>query len=108
MRTSISFGQVVLSELPVRRNLTRIVGYSYVYTKIITSVYMAFKRKSSAHPVSCRAPHPAVEAQFVEVFQRVLRFDEGAGRVVQPVVEPGQQEAQGAAAGEEGEGGQFR
>src|SRR5262245_3962431 len=60
------------------------------------------------HPIGCSAPNATVETQLVDVFQRVLRFDEGTGRVVEPVVEPGQQEAQRAAAGKEGERGQFR
>src|SRR5690606_18189839 len=47
---------------------------------------------SAFDPVGRGAQHLAVEFQFLPVFQRVLRLDQRAGHLVEPVVEPCEQE----------------
>src|SRR4051812_50183516 len=48
----------------------------------------------SLQPIGAGAADLLVEAQLAPVLQRVLGLDEGAGRVVEQIVEAGQQEAQ--------------
>src|SRR5665213_4241536 len=52
---------------------------------------------SGVDAIARRVGHVAVEAQLFQVFERVLRPHQGALGLVQPAVEPGQQEAQRAA-----------
>src|SRR5258708_22356059 len=68
---------------------------------------------SSAAATACRTIlqsigrgtlHGAVEAQLLQVLERVLRLHERALRMVQPIVKPGQQKTQRAAAGEDRQG----
>src|ERR1700750_2315808 len=52
----------------------------------------------SIESISAGARDAAVEAQLLAIFERVFRLHQRAGRVVEPVVEPRQQEAKRAAA----------
>src|SRR6516162_2442203 len=54
--------------------------------------------------IAAGAGDSGVEAQLAQILHRILRLHEGAGRVIQPVIEAGQQEAHRAAAGEQREG----
>src|SRR3546814_2690623 len=56
---------------------------------------------SALDAIGGRAAHLAMEFQLLPVFQRVLWLDHGAGHLVEPVIPPGQQKAQGRAAGEQ-------
>ena len=61
----------------------------------------------SIEPVGAGAAHVLVKVQLVHVFKRVLGLDKGAGRVVQQVVETGQEEPERTAAREQGQRLQF-
>src|SRR5712671_5772678 len=53
---------------------------------------------SDVDAIGARPGDAAVKAQLFEIFERVLGAHQGALGLVQPIVEPGQQEAQRAAA----------
>src|SRR5439155_20599074 len=53
---------------------------------------------SDIDTIGARPGDPAVKAQLFEIFELVLGAHQGALGLVQPIVEPGQQEAQRAAA----------
>src|ERR1700686_3898591 len=65
-------------------------------------------RASGVDAISRRVDDAAMEAQFFGVFERVLWPHQRAFGLVLPVIEPGQQETQRAAARQQGEGGDFR
>src|SRR5690606_2693944 len=56
---------------------------------------------ASIQAVGARASEAAVEAQLAQVLERVLGADQRPLDLVQPVVQPGQQEPQRRAAGEQ-------
>src|SRR4029077_8816771 len=53
---------------------------------------------SDIDAIGGRSHDPAVKAQLFEILERILRAHQGAGGLVQPVVEPGQEKPQRAAA----------
>src|SRR5437763_4579644 len=53
---------------------------------------------SGIDAISGRAGDAAVKPQLFQIFERVLGTDQGASGLVQPIVQPGQQETQRAAA----------
>src|SRR5580700_1966304 len=64
-------------------------------------------RLSGIDSISGRTADVAVKPQLLQEFQRVLWPHQRTRGLVEPVVEPGQQETQRAAAREKGQGGEF-
>src|SRR5881397_4035222 len=64
------------------------------------SVKISTPESSDIEAVTTRVGDTAVKAQFTQIFEGVLRLEQCPGRLVEPVEEPRQQKAEGAAAGE--------
>src|SRR6056297_1482519 len=76
--------------------------------KICTVRSLAGSSPVSVETISARSCNAAVETELLPVFQGVFRRDQGTRRMIQPIVEAGQKEAQAGAARQNREGGPFR
>src|ERR1700740_2765090 len=72
------------------------------------SVKISTSAWSAIDTVSCEICNPAVKAQPAQIFEGILRPHERPRRLIEPIEKTSQQEAQSAAAREQGQRAEFR